>query len=85
MSEKRKVYLIARSILNGTANKGDDAILAEHESEGLLSIEALDLHYGLAETVVDKAMNKADVRPKTEEEIVSAINSWIDYFFESRS
>ena len=77
MTEKQKVYLIARAILNGTANKGDAAIIAETG----VTIADLDKHYSLAETVIDKAMNKPERRPEGEEAIVAALTSWIDYYF----
>lgn len=77
MNEKQKVYLIARAIVNGTSNKGDAAILAETG----LTVADLDKHYSLAETIVDKAMNKPEKRPEGEEAIVAALTSWVDYYF----
>jgi len=77
MNDKQKVFLLANAIVNGTANKGDDAIIAETG----LSTADLDKHYSLAETVVDKAMNKPEAKPQGEAAIVAALTNWIDFYF----
>ena len=76
MNDKQKVYLLARAIINGTASKGEKAIMAETG----LTVADIDKHYPTAETVADKVMNK-EKRPEGEEAIVAAITSWVDFYF----
>ena len=76
MNLKQKVFLIARAIVNGTANKGDAAILAETG----LTVADLDKWFPLAETIADKAMNKPEKRPEGEA-INAALTSWVECYF----
>lgn len=72
MTTREKLYIIATAI---AAGKSSDAELL---AAGLTAAD-LDQLYGWAETVVDKALHKPEVKP-TGEALDREIQSWIDFY-----
>jgi len=74
MTTREKVFTIAKAIVAG---KSSDAELL---AAGLTVID-LDQLYSGAETVVDKALHKPEVKP-TGEALDREIQSWIEYYYD---